>query len=131
MTPEIIAMLGGGLSGFVMKLIGAQMENQARAFDRMLQAQGVADNSADRASARGGVWVRRSLVAITFFAIVVAPFIVAFTDIGVSMARETNGFLGLFKGVKWDTVQGFVILPEVRQTAIAIVGFYFGSSQIR
>jgi hypothetical protein len=38
---------------------------------------------ADRASARGGVWVRRGLVAITFFAIVVAPFIVAFTDIGV------------------------------------------------
>jgi hypothetical protein len=38
MTPEIIAMLGGGLSGFVMKLIGAQMENQARAFDRMLQS---------------------------------------------------------------------------------------------
>jgi hypothetical protein len=35
------------------------------------------------------------------------------------MARETNGFLGLFKGVKWDTVQGFVILPEVRQTAIS------------
>jgi hypothetical protein len=106
MTPELIAMLGGGLSGFVMKLIGAQMEHQARAFDRMLQKQGLADDSADRASARGGVWVRRSLVAITFFAIVVAPFIVAFTDIGVSMARETNGFLGLFKGVKWDTVQG-------------------------
>jgi len=47
------------------------------------------------------------------------------------MSRETNGFLGLFKGVQWDTVQGFVILPEVRQTAIAIVGFYYGSSQIR
>jgi hypothetical protein len=31
-------MLGGGLSGFVMKLIGAQMEHQARAFDRMLQS---------------------------------------------------------------------------------------------
>jgi hypothetical protein len=127
MTPELIAMLGGGLSGFVMKLIGAQMENH----DRMLQSQGVADDSADRASARGGVWIRRGLVAITFFAIIVAPFIIAFTDIGVSMARETNGFLGLFSGVKWDTVQGFVILPEVRQTAIAIVGFYFGSSQIR
>jgi hypothetical protein len=38
MTPELIAMLGGGLSGFVMKLIGAQMEHQARAFDRMLQS---------------------------------------------------------------------------------------------
>jgi hypothetical protein len=40
MTTELIAMLGGGLSGFVMKLIGAQMEHQARAFDRMLQSQG-------------------------------------------------------------------------------------------
>ena len=46
MTPELIAMLGGGLSGFVMKLIGAQMENQARQFDRMLQKQGLADDSA-------------------------------------------------------------------------------------
>ena len=131
MTPELIAMLGGGLSGFVMKLIGAQMENQARQFDRMIQKQGLADESADRASARGGVWIRRGLVTVTFFAIVVAPFIVAFTDVGVTMARETNGFIGLFKTVKWDTVQGFVILPEVRQTALAIVGFYFGSSQIR
>lgn len=131
MTVELLAMLGGGISGFVMKLIGAQMENQARQFERMLQAQSLADDSADRASARGGVWIRRFLVAITFFAIVVAPFVIAFTDIGVSMSRETNGFLGLFKGVKWDTVQGFVILPEVRQTALAIVGFYYGSSQIR
>ena len=131
MTPELLAMLGGSLGGFTMKLIGAQLENQTRHFDRMLNAQGVADDSADRASARWGVWVRRGLVAITFFAIVVAPFIVAFTDIGVSISRETNGFLGLFKSVQWDTVQGFVILPEIRQTALAIVGFYFGSSQIR
>ena len=130
-TPEIIAMLGGGVSGFTMKLIGAQMEHQARAFDRMLGKQAAADESAAKASERGGVWVRRGLVAVTFFAIVVAPFIIAFTDMGVSIARETNGFLGLFKGVKWDTVQGFVILPEVRQTALAIVGFYFGSSQIK
>jgi hypothetical protein len=92
MTPELIAMLGGGLSGFVMKLIGAQMEHQARAFDRMLQKQGLADESADRASARGGVWIRRGLVAITFFAIIVAPFIIAFTDIGVSMPEKQTAF---------------------------------------
>jgi hypothetical protein len=100
MTPELIAMLGGGLSGFVMKLIGAQMENQARQFDRMLQKQGLADESADRASARGGVWVRRSLVAITFFAIVVAPFIVAFTDIGVSIAlAKQTAFWGYLRAL--------------------------------
>ena len=132
MTPELIAMLGGGVSGFVMKLIGAQMENQARQFERMLGKQQGADASADAAAKRdAGVLVRRFLVVSTVFAIVIAPFVFAWTDVGVSIGRETNGFLGLFKGVQWDTVQGFVILPEIRQTALAIVGFYFGSSQIK
>jgi hypothetical protein len=132
MTPELIAMLGGGVSGFVMKLVGAQMENQARQFERMLGKQQGADASADAAAKRNaGVLVRRFLVVSTVFAIVIAPFVFAWTDVGVSIGRETNGFLGLFKGVQWDTVQGFVILPEIRQTALAIVGFYFGSSQIK
>jgi hypothetical protein len=132
MTPELIAMLGGGVSGFVMKLVGAQMENQARQFERMINKQQGADASADAAAKReGGVLVRRFLVVSTVFAIIIAPFVFAWTDVGVSVGRETNGFLGLFKGVQWDTVQGFVILPEIRQTALAIVGFYFGSSQIK
>ena len=132
MTPELIAMIGGGVSGFVMKLIGTQMENQARQFERMLDKQQSADASADAASKReGGVLVRRFLVVSTVFAIVIAPFLFAWTDVGISVARETEGFLGFFKSVKWDTVQGFVILPEIRQTALAIVGFYFGSSQIK
>ncbi len=132
MTPELIAMLGGGVSGFVMKLVGAQMENQARQFERMIGKQQGADASADAAAKRdAGVLVRRFLVVSTVFAIIIAPFVFAWTDVGVSVGRETNGFLGLFKGVKWDTVQGFVILPEIRQTALAIVGFYFGSSQIK
>lgn len=132
MTPELIAMLGGGVSGFVMKLVGAQMENQARQFERMIGKQQGADASADAAAKReGGVLVRRFLVVSTVFAIIVAPFVFAWTDVGVSVGRETNGFLGLFKGVKWDTIQGFVILPEIRQTALAIVGFYFGSSSIK
>jgi hypothetical protein len=132
MTPELLAMLGGGISGFVMKLIGTQMESQARQFERMLTSQQAADASADAAAKRdGGVIVRRFLVVCTIFAIVVAPFVFAWTEVGVTIGRETNGFLGLFKSLKWDTVQGFVILPEIRQTALAIVGFYFGSSQIK
>jgi hypothetical protein len=131
MTAELLAMLGGGVSGFIMKFIAAQAEAQGRALEAMIQRQNVADLSADKASARGGLWVRRGLVAITFFAIVVAPFIFAFTDVGVSIQKEWSVFLGLFGGSKWETVQGFVILPEVRQTALAIVGFYFGSSQVK
>ncbi len=115
-----------------MKLIGTQMENQSRQFERMITSQQTADVSADAASKRdGGVLVRRFLVVSTVFAIVLAPFIFAWTDTGISVSRDTSGFLGLFKGVKWETIQGFVILPEIRQTALAIVGFYFGSSQIK
>tara|TARA_R110002050_G_scaffold13697_1_gene43637 strand:+ start:115 stop:513 length:399 start_codon:yes stop_codon:yes gene_type:complete len=132
MTPELIAMLGGGISGFVMKLIGAQVQHQASQLERMIGAQKGADASADAAAKRdGGVLVRRFLVISTVFAIVIAPFVFAWTEVGVTVGRETNGFLGLFKTLKWDTVQGFVILPEIRQTALAIVGFYFGSSQIK
>jgi hypothetical protein len=132
MTTELLAMLGGGLSGFVMKLIAAQMQSQTAMFERMLAKQASADDSADRAAQReGGVLVRRFLVVCTMFAIVVAPFVFAFTDVGVSIQNQSNGFLGLFKSVRWETVQGFVILPEIRQTALAIVGFYFGSSQVK
>ena len=117
MTPELLAMLGGGVSGFIMKLIGTQMDNQARQFERMLTSQQTADVSADAAAKRdGGVMVRRFLVVCTIFAIVIAPFVFAWTDVGVSVSMETNGF---------------VIMPEIRQTALAIVGFYFGSSQVK
>jgi hypothetical protein len=131
MTPELLAMLGGGVSGFVMKMIAAQADSQARLFERMIARQTVADNSADKAAARGGIYMRRAITAAVIFAIVIAPFVFAFTDIGVSIQSESKGFLGLFKRLEWSTVQGFVILPEIRQTALAIVGFYFGSSQVK
>lgn len=131
MTPELLAMLGGGVSGFIMKMIANQAETQARIFERMVARQTAADDSADRASARGGVYMRRFITAAVVFAIVIAPFIFAFTNIGVSVQKETQGILGFFGGLKWETINGFVVLPEIRQTALAIVGFYFGSSQVK
>jgi len=132
MNPELIALLGGGVSGFVMKLIAAQVENQARALAAVERRQSLVDDSADRAAARSnGVLVRRFLVFVVFFAIIIAPFIMSFVGIDVSVQKETSKLFGLFKGAQWEQVQGYVILPEVRQTALAIVGFYFGSSQVK
>lgn len=131
MTPELLAMLGGGLSGFVMKLIASQAQSQTRILEQMIKKQEIADISADRASARGGVWMRRLITVSVLFAIVVLPAVFAFTDIGVTLQEKSNGFLGLFKGNKLVHTQGYLILPEVRQTALAIVGFYFGSSQVK
>ena len=131
MTPELIAMLGGGLSGFIMKFMAQQAQSQTRLFEQMLKKQKMADASADKAADRGGAWMRRAITFFVMFAIIIVPAVLAFTDIGVSVQKETNGILGLFKGVKWETVNGYVILPEVRQAALAIMCFYFGSSQVK
>lgn len=122
------------MSGFVMKLIAAQTEAQSRSFEMLLQKQTAADNSADKASARGGVWIRRIFVFFVLFAVIVAPFILALTSTPITVEKEGLGgifsFLGFGAG-GWESLQGFVLLPEVRQAMLAIVGFYFGSSQVR
>ncbi len=136
MTSELVAMLGGGVTGFVMKLISAQMNIQANAIDAMIKKQGVSDDSADRAAKRtgeGGAWIRRFIAICILFSVVFAPFIMAFFDIPVTV--EANK-LGIFKflGIgadKWKNLEGFVLLPEVRQGMLALLGFYFGSSQVK
>ena len=131
MTPEIVALLGGGVSGFVMKLIAAQAEAQQRSFEMMLKRQGVADDSADRAEARGGVWMRRFIALMVVFAVILVPVIAALAGDGLTVETQKGGFLGLFKGVQWKTLDGFVMLPEIRHALLVILGFYFGSSQVR
>ena len=134
MSIELLAMLGGGVSGFIMKLIASQAEAQQRQVELMIRKQEVADASADKAAARGGVLVRRVIAFTILFAMIVAPFILAFTDNPVTLLEEARGgilgFLGFTKST-WVEVQGFVLLPEVRQGMLALLGFYFGSSQVR
>ena len=134
MSIELIAMLGGGVSGFVMKLIASQAEAQSRNFEMMLQKQSLADESAEKAAARGGVWIRRVFVFFILFAVILAPFILSLTGVPVTVEKEGLGgilkLIGLGSG-GWESLQGFVVLPEVRQAMLAIVGFYFGSSQVK
>ncbi len=134
MSIELLAMLGGGVSGFLMKLIASQAEAQQRQVDMMIRKQEVADASAEKAAARGGVLVRRVIAFTILFAMIVAPFIVAFFDIPVTVIDEARGgllgFLGFAKPLVTE-MKGFVLLPEVRQGMLALLGFYFGSSQVR
>ena len=136
MTSELVAMLGGGVTGFVMKLISAQMNIQANAIDAMIKKQGVSDDSADRAAKRtgdGGAWIRRFIAICILFSVVFAPFVMAFFDIPVTVEAQKMGifkFLGIGAD-KWKHLEGFVLLPEVRQGMLALLGFYFGSSQVK
>ena len=131
MTTELIAMLGGGASGFLFKLIGQLVANQQGTVDAMLKKQATADESHQKAATRGGEWVRRVIVCTVLVGVVIAPFILAHSPEGVTVGQESKGFFGLFGGVKYQTLNGYLILPEIRQTVLAIVGFYFGSSTIK
>jgi len=117
-----------------MKLIAAQGEAQTRNFEMLLQKQTAADESADKAAARGGVWIRRVFVFFVLFAVIVAPFLLSLLGTPVTVEKEgLGGIFGLlgFGAGSWESLNGFVLLPEVRQAMLAIIGFYFGSSQVR
>jgi len=141
MSVELLAMLGGSLSGFIMKLIASQAQQQASMLEGMIKKQEVVDASADRAAKRDGVAgqiVRRTIALCTLFAVIFAPFILAFFNEPVTIEANPSGglfgflFGNLFsKGNGWIELQGYVLLPEVRQTMLALVGFYFGSSQVK
>lgn len=141
MSVELLSMMGGSLSGFVMKLIASQAQAQRDQLESMLKKQNAADDSADRAAKRtgqAGVIVRRTIALCTLFAVIFAPFILAFFNEPVTIQADPKG--GLFgflfgnmfdRGNGWIELQGYVLLPEVRQTMLALVGFYFGSSQVK
>jgi len=136
MSSELIAMAGGSALGFIMKLISAQMNIQAKALDSMINRQKAADDSADRAAKRGGdggAWIRRIIAICILFSVIFAPFVMAFFDIPVTVEKARTGLLSFlgFGLNGWKNLEGFVLLPEVRQGMLAILGFYFGSSQVK
>jgi|TARA_B100000424_G_C22907578_1_gene482782 hypothetical protein len=141
MPVEILAMLGGSLSGFIMKLIASQAQAQQAQLDAMIKKQQLADDSADRAAKRdgqAGQIVRRTIALCTLFAVIFAPFIMAFFNEPITIeAGKQGGLIGMIfgdlfqRGNGWIELNGYVLLPEVRQTMLALVGFYFGSSQVK
>ena len=134
MSIELLSMLGGGITGFVMRLVASQAEAQGRALDAMLQKQEMADKSAEAAAGRGGVWVRRVIAVSILFAVIVAPFILSLLNVPVALEKESGGSIfSLIFGKQngYINVDGFVLLPEVRQGMLALLSFYFGSSMVK
>ena len=134
MNIELLAMLGGGASGFLFKLIGTMVNAQQANVDNLIKKQKASDLSANAAAKRtgnGGNIVRRTIVITVLFGVIIAPFILAHSNEGVTVANEYSKWFGLIKGTSYETLHGYVILPEIRQTVLAIVGYYFGSSSVK
>jgi hypothetical protein len=133
MTSELISLFLGTGVGALTKIIGVFVSSSVELNKQKLEAnvatQQLADESHDKASKRGGEWVRRLIVMVCLFGVVVAPFLMAFMTQGVTVSEQKS--LLFFTWETWKTLEGFVILPEIRTTLIAIVGYYFGSSSIK
>lgn len=132
MTPELLSLLAGGASGFVMKLIASQQAHQAAMFERSLVGAKADDDSADRAAVRGGIWMRRFIVVSVMLAVVYFPLLLSYSGgtTVVETERAPWDFLGVFTG-GFKEVSGYFIMPEVRTAVLAIIGFYFGQGTIR
>ena len=98
MSTELLAMLGGGASGFLFKLIGTMVNAQQANVDNLIKKQKASDSSANAAAKRtgnGGNIVRRTIVITVLFGVIIAPFILAHSNEGVTVANEYSKWFGL------------------------------------
>jgi hypothetical protein len=133
MSTELLAMLGGGASGFMFKLIGTLVQNQAAVTEGLIKKQKASDDSADAAAARVdafGAWTRRIIVFTVLFGVIIAPFILAHSEEGVTVATDYSKWFGFSKGTTYETLHGYIILPEIKTAIISIISFYFGSAAV-
>ncbi len=132
MTPELLSLLAGDASGFVMKLIASQQAHSQAMFERSLVAAEAADLSADKAAARGGIWMRRFIVVSVMLAVIYFPLVVSMLNgvTTIETERAPWDLFGIFTG-GFEEVKGYLIMPEVRTAVLAIIGFYFGQGTIR
>ena len=138
MPIELITMIGGSITGFIFRYLAERAKERAEFYKMAIGMKEAEDNSADRAAKRVpidvGKWVRRAIVVTILFGVIAAPFILSILGYSTIVEVETENptwFFGLFGGGKEITfveLDGYLMIPEVRQTLSAIVGFYFGNA---
>ena len=131
MTIELISMLGGGVAGFFFRMLAMQAEAQAGALEALIKAQGVADESADRASKRGTTFGRRALLFTILWVVALAPFLGSLLGIPtfVESERAFWDIFGIFTG-GFTELKGIVLIDEFRVGLLACIGYYLGSSAV-
>jgi len=138
--PELITMGFGALTGFLFKFMAERAKNKEQQFKMLIQSRELEIKQFDAASARdgaGGRWVRRLIVVSVLFGVILAPFVLAILQYPIFIQIDSvnpSYFFGLWGGGTKTTfveISGYLIVPEVRQTLSAIIGYYFGQSSIR
>jgi hypothetical protein len=137
---EILTMFGGSVVGFFFKLVAKRAEMEQKRFEMLMKAQEAADKSADKAVKRVGIeagkWVRRLIVISVLFGVILAPFIITFFNHPIVVEdiitkKVLWGLLGTKTEPVFVEIQGYLLVPEIRQALTAIIGFYFGQATIK
>ena len=131
-------MVAGGLTGFIFRYLAERAKERAELYkiamgykDAELKAS---DAAAKRVPLEAGKWIRRIIVVCCLFGVILAPFILSVLGMSTIVQVEETGsefFFGLFGGgttISFVELKGYLLIPEVRQTLTAIVGFYFGNA---
>ena len=130
---EFVVGMASGIGGWMMKMQAQKLANQQKMYELAVQRQAQADDSMDRAAARGSVLLRR----FVGFTVMLAAFggllaVAFFPDIPVSIVKESGGFeifgFRFGGGLKVIEAQGLVIEDWFRLSVISIVHFLFGQS---
>lgn len=135
MGGEALTLLAGAGSGFLFKLIGTIVQGSLDISKAQnagkIELQQAQDDSADRASKRGGKdasWVRRFIVISILLTMVYFPFIIAFTDVGVSVPVKEGWWI--FSKTVYQEVSGLWVEQSLVDSLCLLVGYYFGSNSL-
>ena len=138
MTPELLSLIGGGVTGFLFKYWAQRAQDQKEMFERLIKANAQTTENQDKAAQRVpldvGKNVRRLIVLTCLFAVVAAPFVLPFFGIPTFAEFSQKQPESLFGLIPETTRRYFVEIPgyflaqENREVLLAVVGFYFGSA---
>ena len=137
---EILTMFGGSVVGFFFKIVAKRAENEQKRFEMLMKEKEAADVSADKAVKRVGVeagkWVRRIIVISVLFGVILAPFIITFFNHPIVVEEMITkkvlwGLLGTKTEPIFVEIDGYLLVPEIRQALTAIIGFYFGQATVK
>ena len=137
---EILTMAGGSIVGFFFKLVAKRAENEQKRFEMMMKEKQFVEESANNAVKRvpseAGKWVRRLIVVSVLFGVILAPFITTFMNHPIVVEELVTkkilwGLLGTKTVPVFVEIEGYLLVPEIRQALTPIVGFYFGQATVK
>ena len=137
---EILTMAGGSIVGFFFKLVAKRAENEQKRFEMFMKEKQLVEESANNAVKRvpieAGKWVRRLIVVSVLFGVILAPFITTFMNHPIVVEEIITkkilwGLLGTRTEPVFIEIEGYLLVPEIRQALTAIVGFYFGQATVK